>query len=152
MLGCVLLVQCVAAIQGFITADNIPNWHATLVKPALNPPNWVFAPVWTILYTVIGLVWAVLIDKVQTHTTGAAKALFIYNIQLAANFVWTFIFFGAHQIGLALIDILALWILIGLSIKVIWPISKPWALALLPYWAWVTFASYLNASLWVLNR
>ena len=137
--GICLLAGGVGAI---FTTQAIPTWYATLNKPILSPPNWVFAPVWTTLYILMGislyLVWK---KKIPT----------IFWIQLVLNAAWSIIFFGWHNPLLALVDIVALWIAIVLTIKSFYKISKLSAYLLYPYLAWVSFAAILNLAIVFLN-
>lgn len=133
------------------TIAAIPTWYATLDKPALSPPNWIFGPVWTTLYALMGtaafLVWEKGLDKKKVR-----GALRYFGIQLALNFLWSLLFFGLHSPFLALFDIALLWIVIIATIFKFYKISKPASYLLVPYLLWVTFASYLNYSIWILNR
>lgn len=133
-----------AGVVGSIfTVTAIPTWYVTLNKPVFSPPNWVFGPVWTILYILMGislyLVW--LKKKVPT----------IFWVQLALNAVWSIIFFGMKNPTLAFIDIIALWVSIVLTIKAFSKINKLAGNLLIPYLIWVSFASFLNLAIVVLN-
>jgi translocator protein len=123
------------------------DWYAGLDKPAWNPPGWLFGPVWTVLYAAMGvsawLVWRCGRDS--------RSALAPFFVQLALNAAWTPVFFGMHEMGWAFAVILALWLAIAVTIAVFARHSRPAALLLLPYLAWVTFAAALNFSLWRLN-
>ena len=146
LLGFVLLTFCAPALGAF----SLPgSWYAALSKPAWNPPAWIFGPAWTLLYclmaTAAWLVW---------KKGGFAKqrtALSLYFSQLALNAVWTPIFFGAHQIGIALIVIIALWLAILVTLISFGRVQKTAGLLFVPYLAWVTFATALNFTLWRLN-
>jgi len=134
-----------AGILGsFFTVSSIPNWYVTLNKPFFSPPNWVFGPVWTILYILMGyslyLVWK------------KKKVPSVFWLQLILNASWSIIFFGMKNPGLALIDIALLWVAIVLTIKSFYKISKSAAYLLIPYLLWVSFASILNISIWLLNK
>ena len=141
----------VGGLSGFATSRGVAEWYPTLTKPAFNPPAWVFGPVWTALYIMMGvatfLVWRRGLDG-----EGVRTALVVFAVHLALNGLWSVLFFGLHAPGWALIEIVLLWAAIALTIVLFWRIT-PWAGALLlPYWAWVSFATVLNASLWWLNR
>ncbi|MGV3772168.1 MAG: TspO/MBR family protein [Verrucomicrobiales bacterium] len=124
-------------------------WHAALEKPSWHPPNWLFPPVWTTLYTLLSLsAW--LVWK-KAGFENHARIWTIYLIHLALNLLWSPIFFGAHLIGFALVEMALLWISIIASIKMFWKISRPAAALLVPYLLWVSFALALNFSLWRLN-
>lgn len=147
----ILIVGIVAYLSSLANINSIPTWYESLAKPSFNPPNWIFGPVWTILYLMIGialfLVWASKI-KPQKKTT----VYWVFGIQLFLNGIWSLIFFGAHQIFLALIVIALLWISIILNMLAFYKISKASAYLLVPYWLWVSFASVLNFSIWMLNK
>jgi benzodiazapine receptor len=124
-------------------------WYSQIQKPSFTPPNWIFGPVWTLLYAMMAtaawLVW-------KQAGFGAAKAaLIIFLIQLALNFLWSWIFFGQHLIGWALLDIVILWIAIFATMILFWQKSPLAGALMLPYLGWVSFASILNFSIWRLN-
>jgi tryptophan-rich sensory protein len=135
-----------AALLGGLGVAGTSIEYASLDRPSWAPPSWLFGPVWTVLYAMIAvagwLVW---------RRTGWTPALTVYAVQLALNAIWTPIFFGFGQYGLALVDIVVLWLLIGATIWLFRPISRAAAALLLPYWAWVTFATALNAAIWSAN-
>lgn len=135
-----------AALIGGLGVAGTASEYQTLDRPDWAPPSWLFGPVWTVLYALIAvsgwLVW---------RRTGWTSALTVYAVQLALNAIWTPIFFGAGRYGWALVDIVVLWLLIGLTTVIFWRISRPAALLLVPYWAWVSFATSLNAAIWALN-
>ena len=134
-----------AALGGLGVAGTAIEYNS-LEQPSWAPPSWLFGPVWTVLYVMIAvsgwLVW---------RRTGWTTALTVYAVQLVLNAIWTPIFFGFGQYGLALIDIVLLWVLIGATIWLFSKVSRPAAALLLPYWAWVTFATALNAAIWSAN-
>lgn len=125
------------------------EWYASLEKPSWNPPNTVFGPVWTVLYllmaTAAWLVWR------ARGFGGATTALTVYLVQLAANTAWSWLFFGLQDIGLALADIVVLWVLIALTIALFRKHHRLAALLLVPYLLWVSYATALNFALWRLN-
>lgn len=123
------------------------TWYATLQKPAINPPNWVFAPVWTLLYIAMSVaIWRV---HSKQHYFSFEMALWL--MQLVLNGLWSWLFFGLHRPDLALIDIVALLIILLTTIYAFARIDRPAAWLLLPYMVWVGFASVLNLRLWQLN-
>ena len=125
------------------------RWYAELVKPDWNPPDWIFAPVWTILYLLIGLsAW--LVWKKAGFANGAL-ALSAFAVQLGLNAAWSWIFFGLHRPATAFIEIIILWLAILVTMLLFWRITWIAALLLLPYLLWVSFASLLNWKLWQLN-
>ena len=122
------------------------QWYAALEKPSWNPPGWIFGPVWTLLYLMMAvsawLVW---------RKVGFQRPLVLYFIQLVLNAAWTPIFFGAHELGWALAEILVLWSAILLTTLSFFKVSKPAGWMLVPYLLWVTFAAFLNFTLWRMN-
>jgi tryptophan-rich sensory protein len=147
LLAFLLLTLAVAATAGLATEPEIAGWYRTLVKPAFNPPNWIFAPVWTTLYILMAIAaWRV------CRVTGLfAWAMALFFVQLGLNFAWSFLFFHFHQIALALCDILALLLAILLTTVSFWRIDRTAGTMFLPYLAWVSFAALLNAAIWKLN-
>lgn len=146
------IVICEAAgiLGSIFTMSEIPTWYATLAKPALNPPSWIFGPVWTTLYAMMGIA-VFLVWQKGTHKKEVRNALGIFAIQLALNTAWSILFFGLHNPFLALIDIVLMWCAIAVTIRVFYKITKPAAYLLIPYILWVSFATYLNYSIWMLN-
>ena len=139
-----LLVLGGGLVLGFLTAPGA--WFAGLAKPAFNPPAWLFAPVWTVLYILIAVAgW-----RVWRRDRGG-RPIRLWWVQLALNFLWTPLFFGAHHIGLALFDILLLLAAILAFIATTWRQDRVAAWLFVPYAAWVAFASVLNGAIFVLN-
>ncbi len=135
--------ELAGAVGAIFTAPAIGGWYAGLQKAALNPPSWVFAPVWTILFALMG---------VATFLVWRKKgSLLIFVAQFALNILWSILFFGLHAPWLALIDIVALWLAIGFTVLSFRKVSPAAAWLMVPYLLWVTFASYLNYSVAVLN-
>ncbi len=138
------------AIGALATAGAIPTWYAAIRRPTWNPPNWIFGPVWTALYILMAVaawqVWR------AAGWTQARVALSLFVLQLLLNAAWSPIFFGLHRIGWAFVEILALWAAIVATILAFWPIRPLAGVLLLPYLAWVTFASALTFAIWRLNR
>ena len=140
----ILLVLAGGTLIGLMTLPG--EWYAGLAKPPFNPPNWIFAPVWTLLYIMVAVAgWRTW----QRGPRSAAMALWF--VQLAFNFVWSPVFFGAHRIGGALAVIVALLAAIIAFIVMAWPRDRIAALLFTPYAAWVAFATLLNGALWYLN-
>lgn len=147
----VSVALCLAAggLGSIATAAKIPTWYATLAKPSWNPPNWLFGPVWTTLYILMAVaVWMVWMRRGQA---GARGALWLFGIQLVLNTLWSFVFFGAENPGLAMAEIVVLWAAIAATIWTFRRISTAAAWMLAPYLAWVSFASGLNFAIWRLN-
>ncbi|OGK18136.1 TspO protein [Candidatus Roizmanbacteria bacterium RIFCSPHIGHO2_01_FULL_39_8] len=146
----VALPELVGIVSTPFIIAAIPNWYKALNKPFFSPPNWIFAPVWTLLYLMMGvasyLVWQQGIKKQKVR-----RALTFYTIQLFLNFVWSWLFFGLHSPILALIDIVFLWVFIVLTMLKFYKISKPAAYLLFPYLLWVSFASLLNLAIVILS-
>lgn len=146
LVGFVVLCLAVGALGGWATAQSVAEWYPTLAKPSWTPPPWLFAPVWTVLYILMGvsawLVWK----------TGEAKVpMLLFGAQLLLNLAWSFLFFGARSPGLALIDIAALWVAIAAMIFAYAFRSRLAAFLMVPYLAWVSFAMALNAAIFMLN-
>ena len=146
------VVLCVGggALVGFTSASGDTEWYRSLVKPAWNPPSWVFGPVWTTLYALMAIAAWRIWTRGGWTVQGAALRLFL--IQLAFNFAWSFLFFRFHQIELALVEMMVLWVLIGLTLRAFSRVDRTAALLLVPYLAWVTYAATLNAGIVILNR
>lgn len=145
----IIVCQSAGIAGALFTVPSLPEWYAGLQKPALTPPDRVFAPVWILLYLLMGIslyfVWKGIAKP------GAKRALFTFAIQLLLNVAWSAIFFGAREIFLAFLNIMILWAWILLTILRFRKISLPASYLLIPYFAWVSFAVYLNFYLWQLN-
>lgn len=139
----------IGSLGGIFTIAEIPTWYAGLNKPSFNPPNWLFGPVWTSLYTMMGIAFY-LIWK-QPATDSRKKAIQLFIIQFVLNFFWSIIFFSLHAIAAALIEIIVMWVFILLTILQFSKLSKTAAWLMVPYIAWVSFATLLTASIWKLN-
>ena len=144
-------------IGSFFTVSSVDTWYQTLEKPALNPPAWVFGPVWTILFVLMGialfLVWQNYSDILQNIRMKSVGrwAIILFFVQLFLNVCWSVVFFGMQNPGGALVVIIALWLAILATIVTFRKLSRPAAWLLIPYILWVTFATYLNYSIWMLN-
>ncbi len=140
------LCFAVAALGGLFLPGE---WYARLRKPAWNPPNWVFAPVWSTLYAVMAvaawLVWR------RGGWARHRRPLLLFLLQLLFNALWSPLFFGLHLAGLAFVDLLLLWLALLLTVLDFWRVRRPAGMLLLPYLAWVSFAGALNFALWRLN-
>jgi len=147
----ILICELAGLIGSLFTTPSIPGWYAGLIKPAFNPPNWLFGPVWITLYALMGLAAWLVYDK-GVRRADVKRALFVFVAQLILNVLWSIMFFGAHQILGAFVIIVALWILILGTILRFLKISKAAAYLLVPYLLWVGFATVLNVSLYILNR
>jgi len=147
----VLVCELAGIIGSFFTMPSIPGWYAGLAKPPFNPPTWVFAPVWTILYAMMGLS-AYLVYEKGPRRKDVRMALAVFAGQLVLNALWSIVFFGAQQILGAAVLIVVLWAMILATIRLFSRISRAAAYLLVPYILWVSFATVLNISLYVLNR
>lgn len=146
----VLICELAGVIGSIFTTPSIPTWYANLVRGPLNPPAWVFAPVWTTLFALMGIA-AYLVWKKGWQRRDVKIALGIFAAQLVLNTFWSIIFFGLHSPAGALVEIVFLWLAILATIIAFYKIFKPAAWLLIPYIAWVSFAAYLNFTIWTLN-
>lgn len=145
--GFIILCLGVGVVSGVMTAGAMVDWYPSLNKPTFNPPSWIFAPVWTLLY----IMMAVAAWRVWLAGPSSKPALNLFFIQLVLNFLWSIYFFGLHSPALALIDIIAMWIIIALTTRAFFKIARPAGWLLVPYLAWVSFAVVLNANIWWLS-
>ena len=144
----VLVTLAVGALGTLFTEPSIPTWYAALNHPAIAPPNWVFAPVWTTLYVLMGLAaW-----RAWKMVGLKSPAMAAYAIQLILNLGWSAIFFSLHQIGAALAEIVVLWLAILLTLILFWRADRLAGVLMLPYLAWTGFAAVLTHAFWQLNR
>ena len=146
----ILVAQAAGLIGALFTTPNINPWYTGLVKPALNPPSWIFAPVWTTLYVMMGVA---LHFAWSRHAEKRRRTLWIrlFLAQLVVNALWSFVFFGQHLLLPALGVIVLLWVMILTLIVLARRFDVHVAYLLIPYLAWVSFASYLNFAIWSLN-
>jgi tryptophan-rich sensory protein len=137
----------VAGIGGAVTRTTVDTWYPTLAKPAFSPPDWVFGPVWTVLYATMALAaWLV-----WRRIGWQGGALVLFFVQLALNLLWSILFFGLQLVGLALIDIVVLVIVIAMTTIVFWRVDWRAGLLFVPYLIWVGYAATLNGAIWHLN-
>ena len=146
----IVLPLIVGGVAGFLTRNSMEDF-ASLNQPPLSPPGWLFPVVWTILYTLMGIS-AYLIRQSDGDDAAKNSALRIYYLQLFVNFLWPLFFFGGEWYFFSLLWLILLWLLIAIMITRFGAISKPAAYLNIPYFIWVTFATYLNAGIWILNR
>lgn len=137
------------AVGSAFTIRSIPTWYAGLNKPFFSPPNWLFGPVWTTLYLLMGVSLYFIFLKENENITKPVK---IFLLHLAVNSLWSIVFFGMRSPGIAFIVIVALWYMIYYLVRIFYKIEKSASYLLIPYLAWVSFASILNFSIWVLNK
>jgi benzodiazapine receptor len=146
----IIICQLAGIIGSLFTTPSIPSWYAGINKPSFNPPNWVFAPVWTTLFLLMGIsLYLVLRTGLNEKDVKIGIAVFIF--QLVLNSLWSFLFFGLHSPFSAFIEIIFLWIAILASIILFFRISGVAGILLIPYILWVSFASVLNFAIWRLN-
>lgn len=149
LLGCILLPLSIGAISGIATSSGINNWFMELNKPFFNPPNYVFGPVWTLLYLLMGISHFLILESSSGDIK--RKAVIIFSIQLILNFFWSFLFFKFQLIGFAFFEIILIWISILVMIRTFYKIKPLAAWLQIPYLLWVSFASALNGTIWWLN-
>lgn len=146
----IMIPMLVGGVSGFLTAEAIPGWYATLNQPSFNPPNWIFGPVWTTLYLLMGISFYKILQLPASKDR--TEAINVFYLQLMLNFFWSLIFFRWHLIGLALVEIIVMWISIAFMIHKFKKLNKFASYINIPYLCWVSFASVLNASYYFLNR
>jgi tryptophan-rich sensory protein len=149
----VSIIACLAAgaIGSIFTWEAIPTWYATLEKPAFNPPNWLFAPVWTLLYLLMGIA-AFLVWRRGLENRQVRIALIVFLVQLVLNALWSVVFFGLESPLYGVVVIAVLWVAILFTVLKFYRISLAASVLMWPYLLWVTFAAVLNVSIWLLNR
>lgn len=145
----VFIAECAGIIGSIFTASSVRTWYVDLAKPLWNPPSWIFGPVWTVLYALMGvsayIVWQ---DRGASHVR---TALVVYGIQLGLNILWSAIFFGLKDPQIAFFEILVLLFFMIITTILFWRINTWAGVLLIPYILWVVFASYLNYTIWKLN-
>ena len=146
----ILICEAVGVLSGVITMNDISTWYSTLQKPSWNPPAYIFGPVWTALYLLMGIAWWLVIEsKVSQDDKKIAHIYFI--IQLFLNFLWSILFFKFHSPDWAFVDIVLLILAVLITIFYFAKISKTAAWLLVPYIIWISFATILNYNIWILN-
>lgn len=149
---CVIICLAVGYLSSIVTQSSIKTWYPTITKPSFNPPNWVFAPVWTLLYIMMGIAAGMVWNKLDTNKELVKKALSFFIIQLLLNALWSYLFFGLKNILLASIEIVLLWLIIYETYHIFKQVDKRASYLLIPYLAWVGFATILTGSIFWLNR
>lgn len=152
ILLCVVICLAVGYLSSITTQSSIKTWYPTIEKPIFNPPNWVFAPVWTLLFILMGIAAGRVWNQLETSKELVKKGLLFFGVQLALNALWSYLFFGLQNIFLALIEIILLWLVIYETYLIFKKIDKKASYLLLPYLAWVGFATILTASIFWLNK
>lgn len=146
LLAAIIICQLAGIVGSIFTFDSLTTWYATLNKPFFQPPNWLFGPVWIILYTLMGISLYWILNKKKNK-----KALKIFSVQLILNAVWSIIFFGMKNTLFAFFEIILLWIFILWMIMEFYKLDKKSAYILVPYLVWVSIAAILNLSVYLLN-
>ena len=145
----IIIAQLAGAIGGLFTITSTGSWYSNLVKPSFNPPNWLFGPVWILLYFLMGIsLYLILTSK---KSKNRKIGLYLFFTQLVLNSVWSILFFGLQNPLFAFIEIILLWAAILLTIIYFYKVKKTASYLLIPYLAWVTFAAILNFSIHILN-
>jgi tryptophan-rich sensory protein len=151
MLAAAILFCLIAGSLGSLVTGTGPgSWYAQLAKPLFQPPDWIFAPVWTLLFILMGIA-LYLIWEQGTERPEVRYAIYVFCMQFALNILWSFLFFGLQSPLLALLDIIVLWWAILATTMIFYKVRKSAAYLFLPYFAWVSFATILNASIYFLN-
>jgi benzodiazapine receptor len=146
----ILICEATGLVSGLLSRSELSSWYQTLNKPTWNPPSWLFGPVWTLLYLLMAVsLW--LIWKSNASETAKHRSMWIFALQLFLNFWWSILFFNLHSPGLAFLDIILMLTMIAITLFHFAKISQPAAYLLTPYLAWVSFATILNYTLWVMN-
>ena len=150
----IFVATCIAVgyLSGIVTRSSVETWFPTLVKPSFNPPGWIFAPVWSLLYAMMGVAAGLIWSRIDYEKEAVRNALIFFVVQLALNALWSLLFFGLKNPLLALIEILLLWLMIYETYIKFTKIDKIAGYLLIPYILWVSFAAVLNASIWWLNK
>ena len=149
LLGSIALSHAAGAIGSLATFSSVDTWYLTLAKPVFTPPGWVFGPVWLTLYTLMGIALFLILQKKPSLVRKAAITLFL--AQLALNALWSLVFFGLQDVGLALVNILLLLLLVGMTMVFFFRLHKVAGWLLVPYLLWGAFATALNISILLLN-
>lgn len=144
------LPQCAGGLGAVFTRESVATWYRQLAKPQLNPPSWVFAPVWTALFLLMGLAFYLVLVSTRSGEKRRAGVI-LFCAHLAVNTLWSILFFGLRSPFWAFIDIIVLWIMIVLLILIFRAIDRLAGFLLIPYWLWVSFAAYLNYTVWKMN-
>jgi len=150
----IMVATClvVGYFSGLATQSSVNTWFPTLVKPSFNPPPWVFMPVWTFLYVIMGVAAGLVWNRIDYDKEEVRKALLFFAIQLALNGLWSILFFGLKNPLLALVEIVVLWLMIYETWFKFKSIDKIAGYLFVPYLLWVSFATLLNGGIWWLNR
>jgi tryptophan-rich sensory protein len=148
---CIIICLTVGFFSGKITQLSITTWYPTLIKPIFNPPNWVFAPVWTLLYIFMGIAAGLIWNEIESKPKEVKVALQYFIVQLGLNALWSYLFFGLQNLLLASIEVILLLLVLIECYKIFKPIHPVASKLFIPYIAWVSFASLLTLSIFYLN-
>jgi translocator protein len=146
---CIFGCLSIGLIGGIATASSVKTWYVTINKPFFNPPNFLFGPVWTVLYILMGISLYLILQKANNEARKKATVVFV--IQLLLNLCWSFLFFKFHLLGVSFIEIIIMWLSILFMIFTFYKLDKKASLLQIPYLLWVSFASVLNGAIWFLN-
>lgn len=152
IINSIVVCESAGLLGSIFTAPAITTWYANLIKPNFSPPNWIFAPVWTILYLLMGIALYLVWTKKDIKKSIKGLAYQMFFTQLILNIVWSVVFFGLKSLLLGLVVIIILWLLIIETVRRFAKVDKISSYLLYPYLVWVTFATILNFNIWILNR
>ncbi len=152
LIGLIVLCEVIGSLGSIFTIPSIPTWYADLVKPFFSPPNWIFAPVWTTLFLLMGIAFYIIWES-KEKKLGKIRILALgwFEVQFAFNVIWSYLFFGLRSPFLGFVGILLLWISIVITISYFFKVNKKAAYLLIPYLLWVCFAGILNFFIMLLN-
>lgn len=148
---CVAICLAVGYLSSNVTQSSIKTWYPTIEKPIFNPPSWVFAPVWTMLYIMMGVAAGMVWNKLESNKELVKKGLLFFTVQLLLNALWSYLFFGLNNILLAFLEIILLWLIMYETYNIFKQIDKKASYLLIPYLAWVGFATILTGTIYFLN-
>lgn len=147
----VAICLTVGYLSSIVTQESIETWYPTIKKPSFNPPNWIFAPVWTMLFVLMGIAAGLVWDKYDENKELVKKGMLFFGIQLFFNALWSYLFFGLHNLLLASIEIILLLLLIFETYLIFKKLDKKISFLLIPYLLWVGFATILTITIYILN-
>ena len=147
----VAICLTVGYLSSLVTQESIETWYPTIKKPSFNPPNWIFAPVWTLLFVLMGIAAGLVWDKYEENKELVKKGMLFFGIQLFFNALWSYLFFGLHNLLLASIEIILLLLLIFETYLIFKKLDKKISFLLIPYMLWVGFATILTITIYILN-
>ncbi len=147
----VAICLTVGYLSSLVTQESIETWYPTIKKPSFNPPNWIFAPVWTLLFVLMGIAVGLVWDKYEENKELVKKGMLFFGIQLFFNALWSYLFFGLHNLLLASIEIILLLLLIFETYLIFKKLDKKISFLLIPYMLWVGFATILTITIYILN-